>query len=51
MWSKEQAAHIEALHPLDLGKPEDIANAIAFLLANTARSITIRLNRSLDSNL
>jgi len=40
MWSKEQAAHVEALHPLGLGKPEDIANAIAFLLADTGRWIT-----------
>ncbi len=36
----EQAIHIEAMHPLGLGRPRDVANAIAFLLADTARWIT-----------
>lgn len=33
-------ARIEALHPLGLGRPEDVANAAAFLLGNAARWIT-----------
>lgn len=36
----EFAARIGALHPLGIGKPEDVANAAAFLLADTARWIT-----------
>ena len=28
------------MHPLGLGKPEDIANACAFLLSDAARWIT-----------
>ncbi len=40
LWDAEQKAHVEALHPLGIGRPEDIANATAFLLADTARWIT-----------
>jgi NAD(P)-dependent dehydrogenase (short-subunit alcohol dehydrogenase family) len=40
LWDKEQKAAVEALHPLGIGRPEDIANAAAFLLADTARWIT-----------
>ena len=40
LWTPEQRAHVEALHPLGLGQPEDVANAIAFLLADSARWIT-----------
>jgi NAD(P)-dependent dehydrogenase (short-subunit alcohol dehydrogenase family) len=40
MVSPEQFAQITALHPLGLGRPEDVAHAVAFLLADTARWIT-----------
>ncbi len=36
----EQFDRIKALHPLGLGRPEDVASAIAFLLADTSRWIT-----------
>jgi NAD(P)-dependent dehydrogenase (short-subunit alcohol dehydrogenase family) len=39
-WDGSQYAQVEALHPLGYGQPEDIANAVAFLLADTARWIT-----------
>lgn len=39
-WDSAQRAMVEALHPLGLGLPEDIANAVAFLLADTGRWIT-----------
>jgi NAD(P)-dependent dehydrogenase (short-subunit alcohol dehydrogenase family) len=39
-WTKEQEAQVEGLHPLGLGRPEDIANAIAFLLSDASRWIT-----------
>lgn len=35
-----QFTQITAMHPLGLGKAEDVANAVAFLLADTARWIT-----------
>ena len=38
--SPEQFAQITAMHPLGLGRPEDVAHAVAFLLADTARWIT-----------
>lgn len=38
--SPEQFAAITAQHPLGLGRAEDVANATAFLLADTARWIT-----------
>lgn len=36
----EQLASIQAMHPLGLGKPRDIANAAAFLIGDTGRWIT-----------
>ncbi len=39
-WGPEQEARIESLHPLGEGEPEDVANAIAFLLADTGKWIT-----------
>jgi NAD(P)-dependent dehydrogenase (short-subunit alcohol dehydrogenase family) len=39
-WEHEPAGRFEALHPLGLGEAEDIANAIAFLLADTGKWIT-----------
>ncbi len=38
--SPEQFAQIVAQHPLGLGRAEDVANAVAFLLADSARWIT-----------
>jgi NAD(P)-dependent dehydrogenase (short-subunit alcohol dehydrogenase family) len=39
-WDAEQEARIDALHPLGQGDPEDVANAIAFLLGDASRWIT-----------
>jgi NAD(P)-dependent dehydrogenase (short-subunit alcohol dehydrogenase family) len=36
----EQMSAIESAHPLGIGSPRDVANAIAFLLADTGRWIT-----------
>jgi NAD(P)-dependent dehydrogenase (short-subunit alcohol dehydrogenase family) len=36
----EQSAVLETMHPLGLGRPNDVANAIVFLLAQTSRWIT-----------
>jgi NAD(P)-dependent dehydrogenase (short-subunit alcohol dehydrogenase family) len=36
----EGLAKIESAHPLGIGRPRDIANAVAFLLADTGRWIT-----------
>jgi NAD(P)-dependent dehydrogenase (short-subunit alcohol dehydrogenase family) len=39
-WDAVQLARVEEDHPLGLGAPADIANSIAFLLADTGRWIT-----------
>lgn len=39
-WDADQSAQVEAAHPLGLGEPADVANSIAFLLADTGRWIT-----------
>jgi len=39
-WDSDQRARVEALHPLGIGRPEDISNAVAFLLADTGCWIT-----------
>lgn len=39
-WPASQRAEVELLHPLGFGEPEDIANAAAFLVAQTGRWIT-----------
>jgi NAD(P)-dependent dehydrogenase (short-subunit alcohol dehydrogenase family) len=36
----EQMKALEDSHPLGLGEPRDVANALAFLLADTGRWIT-----------
>lgn len=36
----EQVTQIEVMHPLGIGYPRDVANAVAFLLADTGRWIT-----------
>lgn len=38
--TEDQYAKIRALHPLGLGRPEDVAHAIGFLLSEKARWIT-----------
>jgi len=40
LWGPEQLERVEALHPLGFGRAYDIACAVAFLLADTARWIT-----------
>lgn len=40
MWSDDQRKAVEDEHPLGFGQPEDIANAVAFLLADSGRWIT-----------
>lgn len=40
LWGAEQAKAVESLHPLGFGEPEDVAHAVAFLLADTGRWIT-----------
>jgi len=38
--STEQFSELKSRHPLGIGQPDDVANAIAFLLADTGRWIT-----------
>ena len=40
LWDEGQRKAMEDQHPLGFGQPEDIANAVAFLLADTGRWIT-----------
>ena len=40
MWDADQRQTVERQHPLGFGQPEDVANAVAFLLADTGRWIT-----------
>lgn len=40
MWDERQRKVVEEQHPLGFGQPEDIANAVAFLLADSGRWIT-----------
>lgn len=40
LWDDAQRAVVEAQHPLGFGSPDDIANAAAFLCADTGRWIT-----------
>ncbi|MBI3860697.1 MAG: SDR family oxidoreductase [Planctomycetia bacterium] len=39
-WDPQERARVEADHPLGIGSPEDIANAICFLLSSAGRWIT-----------
>ena len=39
-WSEDQCRKVEASHPLGFGEPEDVAHAVAFLMADTGRWIT-----------
>jgi len=38
--SEENFQRVVDMHPLGLGRPDDVAAAIAFLLADTSRWIT-----------
>jgi NAD(P)-dependent dehydrogenase (short-subunit alcohol dehydrogenase family) len=40
LWDAGQFEQVEALHPLGFGEAADVANAIAFLLADTGRWVT-----------
>lgn len=40
IWSPEQLAAVQAVHPMGFGTAEDVANSIAFLLSDMARWIT-----------
>jgi NAD(P)-dependent dehydrogenase (short-subunit alcohol dehydrogenase family) len=39
-WDEAARARVEAQHPLGFGEPEDVANAVAFLLSGAGRWIT-----------
>lgn len=40
LWDEAAKKAVEDLHPLGFGEPRDVANAVAFLLADTGRWIT-----------
>jgi NAD(P)-dependent dehydrogenase (short-subunit alcohol dehydrogenase family) len=37
---KSQLDDLEAKHPLGFGQPEDVAHAVAYLMADTGRWVT-----------
>lgn len=40
LWDEDTRKAVEAQHPLGFGRPDDVAHAVAFLLADTGRWIT-----------
>lgn len=40
MLGPEKYAAVEAMHPLGIGRPEDVAHAVAYLLSDAARWVT-----------
>lgn len=40
MLTSEQYAAVEAMHPLGIGRPEDVAHAVAYLLSDASKWVT-----------